>query len=216
MKNKTKTMIITSIITLLPILLGLAMYDKLPAELPTHWGASGEIDDYSSRAFVVFGMPFLMLLFGLFVQFGLESDPKKANMSSTLKTISFWICPVLSLIIVPISIFTGIGYDLPVELIICLFVGVMFILMGNYMPKSKQTYTMGIRLPWTLNSEENWNRTHRLAGKLWILAGFMFIVTGIVSLNAYGEVGIPVFFFIIAATVFIPAIYSYILFKKGI
>ncbi|MGE4354729.1 MAG: SdpI family protein [Oscillospiraceae bacterium] len=217
MKKLTKNMLLTTIVALLPMALGIALYNKLPAQLPTHWNISGEVNDYSSKAFVVFGLPAFMSVMGLFVQFMLEQDPKKANMSPVLKMISRWICPVMSLILVPVTLFIGMGYDnIPIPLIVNLLVGIIFIVIGNYLPKSKQSYTMGIRLPWTLNSEENWNRTHRLAGKLWMLGGFLFILCGFAAQYIQSQLMTTVTIGGIMVMVFIPMIYSFLLYKKGI
>ena len=77
------------------------------------------------------------------------------------------------------------------------------------MPKVKQSYTIGIKLPWTLNSEENWNRTHRFAGGIWMLAGVLVLVGG------FAEQFWLVFVALVLA-VAIPTVYSYLLYKKGI
>ena len=89
-------------------------------------------------------------------------------------------------------------------------IGVLFILIGNFLPKTKQSYTMGIKLPWTLASEENWNRTHRLAGFVWVIGGVYFVVMSFFSWTLAGFL-IPV-----ALLGLIPAAYSYILYRKGI
>ena len=52
----------------------------------------------------------------------------------------------------------------------------MFTIIGNYLPKARQNYTIGIKIPWTLANEENWNRTHRLAGYLWMACGILMII----------------------------------------
>jgi uncharacterized membrane protein len=57
-----------------------------------------------------------------------------------------------------------------------LLIGLLFIIIGNYLPKARQNYTIGIRIPWTLANEENWNRTHRLAGYLWMICGVLMIL----------------------------------------
>jgi len=88
--------------------------------------------------------------------------------------------------------------------------GLLFILIGNYLPKTKQSYTMGIKLPWTLASEENWNRTHRLAGFLWVLGGVYFIVMSFIGWSLIA------FLIPLAVMVLIPAVYSYLLYRKGI
>ena len=92
---------------------------------------------------------------------------------------------------------------------------VIFYIQSKYLANgvsviTKQSYTMGIRLPWTLNSEENWNRTHRLAGFLWVLGGIAFIVMSFIGWS------LPVFFGLIAAMTLVPIGYSYALYKKGI
>ena len=88
-------------------------------------------------------------------------------------------------------------------------VGLLFMLIGNYMPKCKQNYTTGITVPWTLHSQENWNRTHRLAGWVWIIGGVAMIVNSFLQLEW-------ILFLTIAALVLIPIGYSFLLFKKGI
>lgn len=60
-------------------------------------------------------------------------------------------------------------------MLILVLAGVLFVVMGNYLPKAKQSYTLGIKIAWTLNSEENWNRPHRLAGWIWMISGLLMI-----------------------------------------
>jgi uncharacterized membrane protein len=79
--------------------------------------------------------------------------------------------------------------------------------LGNLLPKMKQTYTMGIKLPWTLNNEENWNKTHRFAGKLWVAGGVITMATAFLG-------SFWIFIGILAVMCIIPTIYSYRLFKK--
>ena len=81
-------------------------------------------------------------------------------------------------------------------------------IIGNYMPKVKQNYTMGIKIPWTLNSEDNWNKTHRFAGFIFVLSGLWMIVSAVLKLNEMWAV-IPAL-----VCVFFPVIYSYLLYRK--
>jgi uncharacterized membrane protein len=141
----------------------------------------------------------------------LNTDPKRANPSIVLKVIGKLTIPFMTVTLVPITIFAGLGYDIPIEKIVPAFVGLLFIVIGNYLPKSKQNYTVGIKLPWTLNNETNWNKTHRLAGYLWMIGGVLMFVNSF--LKIYWT---HVFFSIILCMVFIPAIYSYILYKNGL
>mgnify|MGYP000988658061 FL=1 len=212
MKTKVdKLMIISTVVCLLPIILSLVMYDKLPDKMPIHWDIEGNPDNYSSKAFAVIGLPFMMAGLNLITHFALNSDPKRENSSVVLKLIGKLTVPFLSVALVPITLFAGLGYEIPIEKIVPAFVGLLFIIIGNYLPKSKQNYTVGIKLPWTLNNEANWNKTHRLAGYLWIIGGLLMFLNSFLKIY-----WIPVFFIIISCLIFIPAIYSYILYKNGL
>ena len=104
---------------------------------------------------------------------------------------------------------TALGGSVRVEMLMPILLGVVFIAIGNYMPKCKQNYTIGIKIPWTLASEENWNKTHRLAGWVWVGGGVVMMLAGFFDL----------FWIIMGATaimVLIPLIYSFVLHRKGI
>jgi uncharacterized membrane protein len=102
---------------------------------------------------------------------------------------------------------TALGHKVSVEIIMPLFIGALVVVIGNYLPKCKQSYTMGIKLPWTLNDEENWNKTHRLAGFLWVICGVVMMATAFL-----GEFWL--FFVLLIPMTIIPTVYSYSLYKK--
>jgi uncharacterized membrane protein len=212
MKPNTATALATSIVCLLPIIPGILLWDQLPEQLIMHWNAAGEPDGYAPKAIGVFGLPLLMCGINLFVQFGLQTDPKIQNASKTLVLLAKWFVPILTLIVMPITLFASMGVDIPIMIIIPLLIGVVFIAIGNYLPKSKQSYTVGIRLPWTLNSEENWNRTHHLAGYLWILGGVLMLLSAFLPAVWF----LPVLIIIMILVVGIPFAYSYSLYRKGV
>ena len=210
MNTEKRTAVLTTVICLLPILAGLALYSRLPEQVPTHFDFNGNPDGWSSRAFAVFGIPSLMAAINLFLHICLEKDPKRANMNKTLATLCLWIFPVMSLLTSGITLGEGLGCRMHVEVLVPVLVGVIFLLLGNYLPKTKQCYTMGFKLPWTLNSEENWNRTHRLAGFLWVIAGLVMIVAALLHLwSAW-------IFVLLLISALIPTVYSYLLYRKGI
>ena len=209
MKNK-KTLVITSLICLLPIIVGALVYKRLPETIATHFDLNGNPDGWSSRAFAVFGLPAILLAVNLLLPFMLRADPKHENMSGALVNITIWTIPVLSLVCSGLTLGRALGYDVRIERVLPVFMGVLFILIGNYLPKTKQSYTMGIKLPWTLASEENWNRTHRLAGFLWVLGGVYFIVMSFIGWS------VPAFVLPLAVMVLLPMVYSYLLYRKGI
>lgn len=214
MKSVVKVVALPVILCLLPMVLGLYVYPQLPGQIPSHWGIDGAVDGYMSKAAMVFGMPFFMAAMTVFGAFMLEHDPKKRNQAGAMKVISLWLCPVLSLLLVPMSLMIALGYDLPVVTIVFIFVGVLFVIVGNYLPKSKQNFTIGIRLPWTLHSEENWNRTHRLAGKVWVLGGAVMVLAALFMVESPGLFMVSMLVIVMLSG--IPAVYAYNLYRKGI
>lgn len=207
--KKLKTPIITTIVCLLPIVYGLIIWDKLPAEVPTHWNLEGEVDGYSSKAFAVFGLPLIMAGANLICQIGMRIDPKHENYGEKVKTIVVWMIPVMNLILSPMTLLAAQGIDVDVALIVPLMCGILFLIIGNYLPKCKQNYTMGIKVAWTLNSEENWNKTHRFAGFIWTMGSMIIILT---TLLGYPFVLFPV----VLIMAFVPIVYSYLLYRKGV
>lgn len=208
-KKFKKTLIITNIITILPMIVGFILWNKLPEQLPTHFNAHGVVDGWSSKPFTVFGLPLIMLVLYWICIAGTLSDPKKKNINDKMLTLVLWIIPIVSLMVSFFSYGTALGMDARVSNICYTLVGIIFIIVGNYLPKCKQSYTMGIKLPWTLNSEENWNKTHRMASWLWILCGAAILV------NIFFE-SIWLILAALAIAVIVPTIYSFVLHKKGI
>ena len=204
-----KLLLITSLVQLLPVLVGLILWDQLPAQIPTHWNAVGEVDGWSSKAFAIFGLPGIMLAVQWLCALGTGADPKRANHPEKVLQLVLWIIPVLSLVLFTITYAVAMGKEVRVELVMPVLFGLMFTIIGNYMPKCKQNYTIGIKIPWTLSSEENWNRTHRFAGRLWVVCGLAIILTGFLG---------GAWLFLVAALLMVlaPMIYSYILYRKGI
>lgn len=211
MKHEKKRLILTTVICLLPIMAGLVLYSRLPERVPTHFDFSGTPDGWSSRPFAVFGLPCLLAALNVFLYACLNRDPKRANMSGALKTVSQWSLPVLSVLCYGLTLTAALGYPSRVEIVVPLLTGILLLVIGNYLPKTKQSYTMGIRLPWTLQSEENWNRTHRLSGFLWVAAGAAFILLSLLRLWNIWLLGA-----LLLALIFVPIGYSYFLHKKGI
>ena len=206
-KKHIKTIIITSILTLAPMIVGIVLWDKLPAEIPTHFGFNNEPDGYSSKAFAVFGSPLMMLAMHIVCIFATNLDPKKKGLNDKVFTLVLYIIPAVSLMICTMIYPVALGKDIQVGLIAMLFLGLVFTLMGNYLPKCKQSYTVGIKLPWTLEDSENWNKTHALAGKLWVVGGITIMGTSFLQNPA-------VFFVITAVMVIVPTVYSYLLYKN--
>lgn len=210
-KQHLKTLIITSIIIILPMIAGIILWNKLPDKIPTHWNASGEVDRYSSKPFAIFGLSGILLAVHWLCMIGTSFDPKKQNHPTKVLHLVFWIIPLLSIILYTITYLTAMGTEVNVMIILPIIVGLTLSIIGNYLPKCKQNYTIGIKIPWTLNSEENWNRTHRFAGRIWLVGGILIMFSGFLS-GAFVWIFIPIVFIM----VLVPIAYSFILYKKGI
>ena len=207
-KKNLKTLIITSVVILLPILAGILLWNQLPDPMPSHWNASGEIDGWSSKPFAIFGLPLIMLAAQWLCVLGTAADPKKNNHPEKILHLVLWIIPVLSVVMHTVVYMIALGYGVRMEVIMPVLMGVIFTIIGNYLPKCKQNYTIGIKIPWTLNNEENWNKTHRFAGWLWTACGLLVILTGFIG-------GFWLFMIVVLLMVFAPIIYSYLLHRKG-
>lgn len=172
------TLVLSSVVCLLPLLFSAAVYRDLPAQLAIHWNDTGVADGFLPKALGAFGLPFLMLAINLICHVSMNSDPKRRGQAKAAVLLGKWCVPVLSLILVPVTLLIALGTPILVGPLVSCLVGVLFILLGNYLPKCRQNYTVGIKLPWTLHDEDNWDKTHRMAGWLWILGGAAFILSG--------------------------------------
>lgn len=209
MKNNKFKIILSMVLCLLPIIFGLSVWDDLPSQMPVHFGVNGEADGFASRPFAVIGIPVLMAFFNALMHLGTKLEKRKENYSKKLHSLIYFIIPVICILIYPLTIYKALGKDVKIEVIIPAFVSVVITIVGNYLPKCKQNSTMGIKLPWTFKSEENWNKTHHMAGYLWMGSG---IIGLIVSLLDASVLCLPIF----AVIVIVPTAYSYYLHKKGI
>lgn len=213
MKNKFKFgrvsiySMIASIIIL--VFFNAVFYNKMPAELPIHWNFNNEVDAYGSKFKAMIGAPFILVAVNIFLCFMLDNDPKNRVQNNLLMTITKISLPIMMIVIYVITILYGLGREVNTGVIISLLIGVLFIVIGNYIPKVKRNYTMGIKLPWTLNSDENWRRTHRIGGISFIIIGLTFF--------AYPFVKSEVLIFgVVIFAIAIPTIYSFYLYTRGI
>lgn len=209
LKANKKTLLLASIVTILPILIGVIFWNRLPEVMATHFGTDNEANGFSSKAFAVFGIPLILLALEWTGAMITSRDPKKQNISPKVFTFVLWIIPIVSLFVAAMEYSYNLGYRTDISFVAELLLGVMFIVVGNYLPKARQNYTIGIRIPWTLANEDNWNRTHRLAGYLWVIGGILLVI---LALTGIGKAE-----WLIAAAILlalIPCAYSYWLHAK--
>ena len=174
--NRKKAILLTSLLTFIPILVGLILWNKLPEEIPVHFNALGEPDNYKSKAFAVFFLPLFLWAIHLLTGVIILADPKKQNISDKMFMLTLYIIPAAGIFGAVIMYTKALNIPVSVNMIGNLFVGVIFIIVGNYMPKTHQNYTVGIKIPWALHDVENWNKTHRFAGMVWIICGVVLVI----------------------------------------
>lgn len=206
-KKNLKTVIICSVITLLPILAGLILWDRLPDKIAVHFNAAGVADSWADKAFAVFVLPAFMFAMFWICLLATSADPKSRNIDKKAFTVVLWIIPVISILVSAIIYSIALEIAIDIALIMPLCIGAMFVFIGNYMPKCRQNYSLGIKLPWTLNDEDNWRSTHRLAGILWVMGGIV-----IMALSPLKSV--VLFFVLTGLLVIIPVAYSFLYYKK--
>ncbi|UZJ78406.1 SdpI family protein [Fictibacillus sp. KU28468] len=159
--------------------LWLVFYSKLPAELPIHWNAKGEINGYSSKLGAMLTNLGIMILMYLLIQFLPKIDPKKENYKSFSRSYSminsslFIFFFLINLMVILI----GLGYELPMNSFMPLILGGLFIVLGNYMQQVKPNYFVGIKTPWTLADENVWRQTHRFSSKVFVAAGIIVLLS---------------------------------------
>ncbi|MBO0947841.1 alpha/beta fold hydrolase [Fibrella forsythiae] len=202
------------LITVLPLMYLASIWSVLPAEVPTHFSAEGQPNAYNSKESLAIGLVVLSaFIYGL-LRVLPAIDPRKHLNSASYARIRF----TMTLFVAGLScvILYIIHAGKTGEIVSDLILSAVFLLlaaMGNVMLTVPQNYFVGIRTPWALASQENWRKTHRMAGKLWVSVGLAAFVVSL-FLPAVAKTGLTVVVVFVLAVV--PYVYSYRLFKQGL
>lgn len=206
---------IALLILSMPLFYAMYIYDALPETIPTHFNIEGKPDGFGSKDSIYLA-PIILGIVGFFV-FALILnvqliDPKKYQESNIaiFKRLAFMLVffmSSLSFIIVYSSLHPG---NFFIKYLFSLM-GLLFAFMGYIMPSVKPNYFVGMRLPWTLESAENWTATHKVAGKWWMVGGVLQALVGFVFPAKFAFIS---FMVIMGLMVAIPAGFSYQFFKK--
>ena len=208
---KTKDLLIISLL-LAAVMVGFAFATeaRLPAgaQLPVHWNAAGEADRYAPALRALLLPPVILVaLSGLFSLIPkLEPLQDKLAGSAPVLRISWIGMMVIMAIVAGVIGLPAWGITPPVNAIM-LGVGLLLVMIGNALPKSRPGFFVGIRTPWTITDTDNWIATHRLGGKLMLLAGAAIVITSLFPVSPQ-TTGIVVLASVLVAAV-IPIIYSW-------
>lgn len=207
--NKLKA-VLSSVVILLPILFGVVMWNDLPVNMVSHWGGDGVADGSAHKGFMVFGIPLIFLAIHWLCLLVTSLDKKSTQHNTKIVTLIYFMLPVLSLAVNGFIYSAALEKEWNMGALLPVFIGVMFLVLGNYLPKTTRNRHMGIKLRWTMGNDENWQKTHRLGGRLWVISGVAILLTAFASL----EVVFAVLFAVILLSVVVPTVYSYRLYKK--
>ena len=200
----------------IPFIYAAYLYPSLPEIIPTHFNIKGEADGFGGKDSIYVG-PSIMGMASLFTYFFLtyikKIDPKRAEQMEDGLFQKFGFFTVLFLTALSMVIlYTTTHQGISIEKLLFPMMGLAFAGMGLYMPKIKQNYFAGFKLPWTLDNEDNWNATHKIAGKVWLYGGVIQFFAGLVFSSVASFV---IFFIAMVVMVLVPTIYSYRMFKNG-
>lgn len=215
MKKFTASDASALIVWLIPIAYLIFAFPSIPAAPPMHYGLNGQVDRYGSKGefltmqLIIQGV---LPLGYLLLKFLPAIDPKRQVKygESTFQKLGLGLVIFLSALNIAI-IFEALHHGFSLDKVILPIIGLFLAFIGNIMNSIKPNYFAGIRTPWTLESEDTWRATHRLAGKIWFVGGLTLTILMLLLPPVAGK---TVFTSVIAVMVLIPVIYSYVYFKK--
>ncbi|MCR5067936.1 MAG: SdpI family protein [Erysipelotrichaceae bacterium] len=181
--NEKWKVIVSTLLCLTPMFIGLALWNKLPEQMPFHFNYKGEVDQYAGKPFVVLFPGLFLAALNLLALYVTGKDPENKNVSDKIMNLIIWLVPAVSLFLSFLFYGTALGGKMSVTRTVCLLLGLMYLIFGNYSPKIRKNSTIGIRVPWTLNDEEVWNRTHRFGGFIMVIAGLILVICALLGVE---------------------------------
>ena len=175
-KINWKILIITSIVCLLPIILGILVYDSLPEEIAIHWNIENEPNNYTSKAIAVFGLPIILTLLQIFCCVVSDiNEIKKENKPKFVEIIK-WVIPIIDIMTYFSTIGIALGYDIDIRKCVCVFLGLIFMVLGNYFPKMSYEDAKGKIHPMPDN-EKSFKKMSRMMGYSIVIFGFALLIS---------------------------------------
>ena len=167
---KWKIFIVTGLVCLLPILLGIALWNKLPETMAVHFNIYGVADNFSSKGFVVFALPVLMLMLQAFCCFINDINSYRHGERKKLEAVTKWIIPCLTIVLQIITLGYGLGWDLNIRKLVAFIVGAVFLVLGNYMPKFDRVKNHN-------TNTETARKINRFIGYETVIMGLLFLIS---------------------------------------
>lgn len=193
-------------------LVSLWAYPRLPLQVATHWDVTGRPDGYSSKLLAAVALPLMILGMRALLSILPRIDPKGENYPKFAST--YWL--IFNGVIVFLGVLhlaiLGYGLGAPVRMdrVTAVAVGVLLIVVGNYLTRVEPNWFVGIRTPWTLSSDRVWRRTHRVGGWILVAGGTLVVLTLFVPTGAV----LPIFLVTIALVAVVPVVLSYLWWRR--
>lgn len=199
------------LLILLSIIGTFMIYSQLPDQVPGHFNFKGEVDRYDSKSSLLFTGALPLILYVMMIVLP-KIDPKRHSYAKHEKAYGIikTIIVVFMILIHWTTILFSLGFNVKVGMIVRIGVGILFIILGNYMGQIRHNYFLGIKNPWTLANETVWRKTHRVGGIAFVASGLLLAFTAFLN----GTIAIVVFIASLTIAVVFPTIYSYIEFNK--
>ena len=193
------------------VVLSLVVSPQMPEMMASHWGVSGEVNGYMPKFWGLFLMPIVSLsMLALFWAIP-KIDPLKKNIDSFRGYYDEFILVLLLFLfyIHGATLVWNLGYIFDMGVAVVAPIGLLFIFIGRILEHSKRNWFVGIRTPWTLSSDDVWEKTHALGARLFRIAGILTLLSLL-----YPKALFLVMFTAVIAASLIPIVYSYILYKR--
>ncbi len=208
--SKIRADIISLVFIAAAIIVAAVLYPSLPEQIPTHWNAQGEVDGYMKKPGGVIVMPAMALFTYIIMKLIPMISPKgfrTDKFSDVMGVLQVTLVGFMSIVAI-LVLLEARGLNVRINEMIIGGTGLLFVIIGNYLGKVRKNFFIGIRTPWTLASDEVWNRTHRIGGKLFILSGVIIWIGALF--------GVPLTWTVVVAVglVLIPVVYSYFLYRR--
>lgn len=175
-KSSTSKAIISVAFCLLPLLIGLLLYSRLPEEIPVHFNFAGVPDSWWPRWKDITIIPLILTILDAIVLYGTLRDPQQNNITRPAMEFLYWLIPGMGLVIMSILYLYALQVPFQMDRLMCALLGLLLIFLGNILPKAKQNSVFGIRTSWSLQDPENWIQSNRFASRLFILGGLISIL----------------------------------------
>lgn len=181
-----KILISTCIVCLLPIILGVIFYNQLPEQVAIHFDINNEPNGYFPKPAFVFGMPLIMVALQAFACITNDLSDKNKEANKKAVTAFKWLIPILTLVLYIVTIIYALGNTLDIRKVAMIIVGIMFIIIGNYSPKTKGILHVGFKKL----DDESERKISRILGYLFILNGLLALIS--ILFNQFVSVAVVV------------------------